>query len=76
MDIAFIIQAVQVVSAVLLIIAILLLRSEASVGGAFGGDNITEGGGVRRRGSEKIMFIGTVILAVVFVVSIALPLVV
>lgn len=76
MDLAFFIEVLQVISAILLIIAILLVRSEAGVGGAFGGGDVSESGTAQRRGSEKILFIGTIVIAVVFVMSVALPLVV
>lgn len=75
-DTAFIIQVVQVVSAILLIITILMQRSEAGVGGAFGGGDVSETGNVKRRGSEKAMFIITIIIAIIFVGSTALPLIV
>ena len=76
MDIVFVIQVVQTVSAILLIIAILLQRSEAGLGGAFGGGDMSESGSVKRRGSEKVVFIGSIVLAVVFVGSIILPFVI
>lgn len=76
MDITFITQVVQVVSAVLLVAAILLVRSEAGVGGSFGGGDVSESEAPKRRGSEKILFIATIILACVFVGSIIFPLVV
>ncbi len=76
MDITMIIQSVQAVSAILLVIAILLVRSEASVGGSFGGGDVSESDAPTRRGSEKIMFIGTIVLACIFVGSIILPLVI
>lgn len=75
MDFTFVIQSVQVVSAVLLIIAILVQRSEASVGGAFGGGDVSDNEGAKRRGSEKVLFIGTIILALIFIGSIITPLV-
>ena len=76
MSIPFIIQTVQVVSAVLLIIAVLLQRGEANVGGAFGGGDVSETGNVKRRGSERVVFIASFVIAVIFVVSTALPLIV
>ena len=73
MNIAFIVQAVQVVSAILLIIAVLLQRGEANVGSAFGGGEVSETGNVKRRGSEKIVFMATFVLAIIFVVSLVVP---
>ena len=72
MSISFIIQSIQVVSAVLLVIAVLLQRGEANVGSAFGGGDVSETGNAKRRGSEKIVFTATFVLATVFVVSIIL----
>lgn len=47
---------------------ILLQHSDASAGAAFGSDNL--GGTIHtRRGPEKILFIITVIIAVLFVLS-------
>ena len=73
MSIPFIIQVVQVVSAVLLIIAVLLQRGEANVGSAFGGGDVSETGNAKRRGSEKVVFVATFVIAVIFVISIVLP---
>ena len=54
---------IQLVSAVLLIGAILIQSRGAGLGGVFGGE-----GGVYRtkRGAEKIIFIATIVLAVIF----------
>jgi len=59
----FWIKAAQVVTAVLLMVAILLQNRGAGLGSAFGGS-----GGVylTKRGIEKKLFIGTVALAVIF----------
>ena len=52
---------------VLLIGAILLQQTGAGVGGAFGG---SDGGGFStRRGVEKVLFQGTIILAILFALS-------
>ena len=72
----FILQVIQVVSAILLIVAILAQQGEANVGSAFGGGDVSDEGVHRRRGSEKILFVGTIALAVIFVGSIIVPLVV
>ena len=54
----------QIIFAVLLIIAILLQHRGTSLGGAFGG----EGNVYRsRRGAEKFLFYATIVLAVIFV---------
>lgn len=75
MSLVFITQAVQVTSAILLIVAVLLQRGEANVGSAFGGGDVSETGNAKRRGSEKILFIATYIIAIIFVGSVALPLI-
>ena len=64
----------QIAVSVLLIIAILLQRSGAELGSAFGGD----GSPVQyaRRGAERTLFTGTIVLAVLFVAVNALALLV
>ncbi|OGY43889.1 MAG: preprotein translocase subunit SecG [Candidatus Buchananbacteria bacterium RIFCSPHIGHO2_01_FULL_39_14] len=58
-----IIDIIQLVSAILLITAILFQNRGASLGTAFGGsDNIYR----TKRGLEKNLFIATIILAVIF----------
>ncbi len=67
MDINSILQTITVVSSVLMIITILLQQRGASLGAGFGssGELYTT-----RRGLDKNLFEATVILAVVFVLSI------
>ena len=56
---------IQIVLAILLIISILLQHRGTSLGGAFGG----EGNVYRsRRGAEKFLFYGTIVLGFLFVV--------
>lgn len=59
---------IQVVLSILLVIGILLQRSEAGLGAAFGADSM---GGTRfaRRGFEKFLFKATIIIAILFAVS-------
>jgi protein translocase SecG subunit len=59
-----IITIIQIVLAALLIIAILLQQRGAGLSGAFGGGE----GSVysTRRGAEKIIFISTIVIAVLF----------
>ena len=73
MSISFIIQAVQVTSAILLVIAVLLQRGEANVGSAFGGGDVSETGNAKRRGSEKMVFVATFVIAIIFVISLVVP---
>lgn len=59
---------IQIISAVLLIIAILMQASSAGVGAAFGGGD-SDVGFNTRRGPERIIFIATIVLAVIFAAS-------
>ena len=73
MSISFIIQAVQVISAILLVVAVLLQRGEANVGSAFGGGDVSETGNAKRRGSERVVFVATFVIAIIFVASLVVP---
>ena len=59
---------VQIVLSVLLVGAVLLQRTGASLGGAFGADNFSSGFHTRR-GLEKTLFYATIVLAVLFALS-------
>lgn len=62
---------VQIVFGILSIILILLQRSEAGLGGAFGGADSFAGSGERsRRGGEKTMFYLTLFIVFIFVTSV------
>jgi protein translocase SecG subunit len=63
----------QIILSVLLVILILLQRSAAGLGGAFGGDGFSSGHHTRR-GSEKIMFNATVVVSILFGISVLIPL--
>ncbi|MEN9413266.1 MAG: hypothetical protein RLZZ342_353 [Candidatus Parcubacteria bacterium] len=56
---------VQIVLSILLIAAILLQRTGASLGGAFGSDNFSSGFHTRR-GAERTLFYATIALGVLF----------
>ena len=56
---------IQAILSVLLIAGVLLQRSEASLGSAFGGDGAV-GGRFLRRGLEKILFNATLAVAMFF----------
>lgn len=59
---------VQIVLGALLIVGVLLQQSEAGLGTAFGGGD--EGSVHRtRRGPEKVIFNGTIVVAILFVIS-------
>lgn len=56
----------QIVLSVLLITAVLLQRSSAGLGGAFGESSNFSSFFHARRGAERFLFIGTIVLAVLF----------
>lgn len=58
----------QIALAVVLVGLILLQHSDASIGSAFGGDSLS-GTAHTRRGPEKIIFVTTIVIAVLFAVS-------
>ena len=59
---------VQIALSVLLIAAVLLQSTGASLGGAFGADNFSSGFHTRR-GAEKTLFTATIVLGILFAVS-------
>jgi protein translocase SecG subunit len=59
---------IQIILAVLLIAAILLQQRGSSLGGAFGGDNFSSAFH-KRRGAELFLFKFSIGIAVLFVVS-------
>jgi protein translocase SecG subunit len=56
---------IQLVLSILLVIGILLQRSEAGLGAAFGADGLNSTH-YTRRGFERVLFIGTIVIAVLF----------
>ena len=65
---AQILSYIQIILSLLLIGGVLLQRSEAGLGSAFGGGDATSGK-YTRRGMEKILFTGTIIIAILFAIS-------
>ncbi len=65
---------VQIVLAILLMVVIILQRTGASLGGAFGADNFGSGFHTRR-GLEKSLFTATIVLGILFGLSALLALV-
>jgi preprotein translocase subunit SecG len=59
---------VQIALSVLMIGAILLQRTGASLGGAFGADNFSSGFHTRR-GLEKTLFYATIVLGILFAIT-------
>lgn len=68
MEISAVLPYVQIALSVLLIVAILLQRTGASLGGAFGADNFSSGFHTRR-GFEKTLFQATIVLGILFALS-------
>ncbi|OGZ08250.1 MAG: preprotein translocase subunit SecG [Candidatus Lloydbacteria bacterium RIFCSPHIGHO2_02_FULL_50_13] len=58
---------IQIVVSVLLVGLILLQRSGAELGGAFGGGDGSGGTLYTRRGFEQVLFVATIVLAIAFV---------
>lgn len=61
-----IVTLIQTILAVLLIAGILLQTRGAGMGGAMGGGGDSSSGFSTRRGSEKTIFTGTIIVALIF----------
>lgn len=60
---------IQIVLAVILVTAILLQRTGAQIGGAFGGGDNFSSAYHTRRGFERTLFIATIIIAILFAVT-------
>jgi preprotein translocase subunit SecG len=73
---ARILPFIQIGLSALLIAAVLLQNSDASLGGAYGGNDST--GTVRhtRRGAEKVLFNATIILGILFTLAAFLALII
>ncbi len=67
--IASLLPYIQIVLAVILVTAILLQRTGAQIGGAFGGGDNFSSAFHTRRGFEKTLFIITIVVAILFAVS-------
>lgn len=65
---AQILPYIQLILSAVLVAAVLLQQSDASLGGAFGG---ADNGGIQhtRRGAEKILFNTTIITGILFTVA-------
>lgn len=59
---------IQIALSILLIVGILLQQTGSSLGGAFGGDNFSSGFHTRR-GAEKFLFQGTIVIAILFAIT-------
>lgn len=60
---------IQIVLAVILVTAILLQRTGAQIGGAFGGSDNFSSAYHTRRGFERTLFILTITIAILFVIT-------
>ncbi len=65
--ISSVLPIIHIILSVLLIGAILLQRSEAGLGSAFGSDGFSAGFH-ERRGFEKTLFYGTIVIAALFAI--------
>lgn len=65
---AQILPYIQVILGILLVVGVLLQRSEAGLGAGFGGEG-SAGGRFTRRGFEKTLFNATILVAVLFALS-------
>jgi len=67
---------IQITLAILLMIGVLLQRSAASVGGAFGGSDDFSSSFHTKRGFEKGLFFFTIIVGVLFAISALLAIII
>ena len=65
---AQILPIIQIILSILLILAILVQSSAAGLGGAFGDSSGDDSSKHTRRGFEKILFNGTIVLGILFAV--------
>ena len=73
--IATILPYVQLILSLLLVGGVLLQQTGAGLGGAFGGDNFSAGFHTRR-GAEKFLFHATIVIAILFVLTAFLALII
>ncbi|MES2436649.1 MAG: preprotein translocase subunit SecG [Patescibacteria group bacterium] len=59
----------QIILSALLIILVLLQQSEADLGSAFGGGENLNAPAHTRRGMERVIFISTIVVAILFAAS-------
>jgi protein translocase SecG subunit len=67
-DMATIITVLQIILSVLLITGIVMQTSAAGLGGAFGGSDSVDAGYHTRRGFDKVLFNGTLVIAILFAI--------
>jgi protein translocase SecG subunit len=59
---------IQIALSIILVVAILIQKSQAGVGGSFGGNDNFSAGFHTRRGFEQKLFYFTIVIAILFVV--------
>ncbi len=64
----------QLALSFLLVVGILMQQSDASLGAVFGGGNDAGGGSRTRRGMEQTLFNATIAIAILFVLSVVVGL--
>ena len=69
MSISVILPYIQIILSVLLVIGVLVQQSEAGLGGAFGGGDGFSSGTHSKRGAEKVIFVSTIVIAILFAMS-------
>jgi len=75
-SLAPILPYIQIVLSVLMIGSILMQKSEAGVGGSFGGSDNFNNGFHTRRGLEQKLFYFTIVITILFVISSLLTLII
>ena len=66
---------IQIILAACMVVLILLQQTGAQVGGAFGGNDNLSSAFHTRRGLEKLLFIATIVIAILFAVTALLNLI-
>ena len=69
LSLAPILPYIQVALSIVLVVAIMIQRSEAGVGGSFGGSDNFNSGFHTRRGFERSLFFFTIAIAILFALS-------
>lgn len=74
--IVLILPYLQIILSIILVTLVLLQQSDADLGGAFGGSTGPDSPAHTRRGLERTLFSSTILIAVLFVASVFIGLVV
>ncbi|MDQ3076753.1 MAG: preprotein translocase subunit SecG [bacterium] len=68
-SIAIILPYIQITLSIILIALVLLQKSEADLGSAFGGGESMNAPAHTRRGAERFIFLTTIVVAILFAAS-------